>query len=110
MQVSASMIEELTAVIVHEVNPEYIYLFGSQVTGDTDTNSDVDLLVVEKEGFDKEKTRWQEMQRIRKALRKFRIAKDILVYSHREFDALKSSSQHVVSHAVQNGRLLYARH
>jgi len=110
MQVSASMIEELTAVIVHEVNPEYIYLFGSQVTGDTDTNSDMDLLVVENEGFNKQKTRWQEMQRIRKALRKFRIAKDILVFSHSEFDALKSSSQHVVSHAVQKGKLLYARH
>ncbi len=110
MQASASMIEELTAAVVHEVNPEYIYLFGSQVTGNTDTDSDIDLLVIEDSGFDKHKTRWQEMQRIRKALRKFRIAKDILLYSRSEFDALKNSSQHVVSHAVQKGRLLYARH
>ena len=109
MQVSASTIEEMTVAIVHEVNPEYIYLFGSQATGNTGADSDMDLLVVEASGFDKNRTRWQEMQRIRKALRKFRIAKDILVYSRGEFDTLKSSSHHVVSHAVQQGRLLYAR-
>jgi len=110
MQVSASMIEDMVTAIVQEVDPEYVYLFGSQVSGNATYDSDVDLLVVEAETFGQQKKRWQEMQRIRKSLRKFRVAKDILLYSQHEFDEVKKSENHVVGHAVHNGRLMYERH
>jgi hypothetical protein len=43
------------------------------------------------------------------ALRPFRVPKDVLVYSRDEFEKWEDSLNHVVAHAVREGKLLYER-
>ena len=109
MQVPEQTLRDMLNVVVREVQPERIYLFGSQVTGNATRDSDIDLMIVQPESFGPQK-RWGEMQRIRKALRGFRVAKDILVFSRAEFDELSASPNHIVGHVVHTGALVYERH
>jgi predicted nucleotidyltransferase len=45
------LVDGMVQAIVDEVEPRRIYLFGSCARGDRTVNSDVDLLIVEDEGF-----------------------------------------------------------
>ncbi len=110
MKVSESIIREMVNTIVQEVHPDFVYLFGSHATGTAHKDSDIDFLVVKPLAFDRDNNRWKEMQRIRKALRTYRIAKDVLVYSSTEFQELSKSQNHVTGQVARDGKLLYERH
>jgi predicted nucleotidyltransferase len=109
VSLSDNLIESMVKVIVQEVKPQRVYLFGSCARGTPTPDSDVDFLIVEDEAFDCDRRRWSELRRIRKALRQFRVPKDILVYSREEFDKWESSVNHIIAAAVREGRLLYER-
>lgn len=109
VSVSEQVIAGMVQALVEEVKPRRIYLFGSRARGNPKVDSDVDLLIVEDQGFGPERNRWSELKRIRKALRPFRIPKDILVYSQDEFEKWEDSINHIVAHAVREGKLLYER-
>lgn len=109
VSVSDQLIEDMVQTIVQEVGPRRIYLFGSCARGSQTADSDVDLLIVEDQKFGPERNRWAELKRIRKVLKPFRIPKDILVYSQDEFETWVDSVNHIVAHAVREGRLLYER-
>lgn len=109
VRVSEQMIEEMVQTIVNEVEPRRIYLFGSYARGSQTADSDVDLLIVEDQAFGPDRNRWSELKRIRKALRPFRVPKDILVYSQNEFESWENSVSHIVARAAREGKLLYER-
>lgn len=109
VSLSEKLIRDMTQAVVDEVGPRRIYLFGSCARGTPTADSDLDLLIVEDEQFDHRRNRWTELKRIRRALRPFRIPKDILLYSNNEFEKWRDSVNHIVAHAVRDGRLLYER-
>ena len=109
VSLSDNLIESMVEAIVQEVKPQRVYLFGSCARGTPAPDSDVDFLVVEDEAFGCDRSRWSELKRIRKALRPFRVPKDILVYSGEEFDRWRSSANHIIANAIREGRLLYER-
>ena len=109
VSLSDTLIESMVETIVQEVNPQRVYLFGSCARGTPTSDSDVDFLVVEDEAFGCGRSRWSELRRIRKALRPFRVPKDVLVYSRDEFDKWQSSFNHIIANAIREGRLLYER-
>ncbi len=84
-------------------------LFGSRARGDAGAASDIDLLVVETEPFSARRSRAGEMRRLRRALSRFRVARDIGVVSRDEFELWRQSRNHVVGQAARDGRVLYAR-
>jgi predicted nucleotidyltransferase len=45
------LLRQMVEVIIRDVDPETIILFGSRARGEARPDSDVDLLVVEKEPF-----------------------------------------------------------
>lgn len=96
-------------VIVRERAPEAIILFGSRARGDARADSDVDLLVIEKEPFSPQRSRRKEMARLQMALRKLPLSKDILLYSRDEFEHWRNSSNHLAGRASREGRLLHGR-
>ncbi|MBF0153795.1 MAG: nucleotidyltransferase domain-containing protein [Magnetococcales bacterium] len=106
VSVTQEILDEMVCVIVEAVQPEQIVLFGSMARGEATEESDIDLLIVEKEGFT-ERSRWQELGRIRQLLAGFPMSKDILLYSHDEVMRWKKSLNHVVAEAMQDGKLLY---
>lgn len=103
-------IDQLVRVIVHEVNPQEVILFGSHARGDARPDSDVDVMVIEQEPFSAERSRRAEYTKLSKALREFPTALDILLYSRDEFDYWKDSPNHVVGRAQREGRVIHVRH
>ena len=109
VSLSKQLVEDMVQAIVKEVGPQQIYLFGSCARGSDTTDSDVDLLIVEDRQFGPDHNRWSELKRIRKALRPFRVPKDVLVYSRDEFERWEDSINHIIAHAVKEGKLIYER-
>ncbi len=99
----------MVEAIVDEVDPEQVVLFGSRGRGDARVSSDVDLLVIEAEPFGPGRGKHEEMNRLYRALRGFRVPKDILVFSNEEVEYWRDSLNHVLARALREGRVLYER-
>jgi predicted nucleotidyltransferase len=102
-KVTDSVINEMAAVVVREVKPEAIVLFGSYATGKNRPDSDVDLLIIKRAPF----KRREEMLKCWDILSSYKVPKDILVYSPEEIKRWNSINSHVVTRALREGRLLY---
>ena len=104
-----ALLRRMTAAIVEVADPEQVILFGSRARGDAAADSDVDLVVVEAEPFGPGRDRGTEETRLWRALAKFHVPKDILVYSSDEADRWRGSLNHVLARALREGRVLYER-
>ena len=109
IDVTEEVLADMVHAIVWEVDPERIYLFGSRARGDARQDSDVDLLIVVSEPFGPEHSRFQQINRVYRALSPFRIPNDVLLYSSDEFAKWSQSLNHVVGRCSREGKLLYAR-
>ena len=107
--ISEAQLKAMVEALVREADPERIYLFGSQARGEAGEQSDIDLLVVERDGFGAERSRRQEMARLWRLLAPFPGPKDLLVYSLDEVEYRQQGRNNVVARAVREGRLLYER-
>jgi predicted nucleotidyltransferase len=103
-------LSEIVRRLVATAKPKQIILFGSWATGKNRPDSDLDLLVIESEPFDQNRSRLQEIGKLERALGRIPFPTDILVFSESEVERLKTSSFHVVARAIKEGRVLYARH
>ncbi len=108
MTITDADLTAMSARIVETVHPERIILFGSHARGDANEDSDIDLLVVVDDGF-QERSRWRELQKIRRKLAAFPLPKDILLYSREEVVHWRQSTNHIITHALQEGKSLYER-
>lgn len=104
-----AMLQEMVDTIVREADPETVILFGSWARGTAHADSDIDLIVVEREPFSQQRSRRRETTRLYMALRNLPVAKDLLVYSRDEFERHKHSSNHVIGRAWREGRVLHER-
>ena len=107
--ISNKTLDEMVDAIVTEVDPDQVILFGSLARGDARPDSDVDLLVVEREPFGAERSRRRSISRVRRALSGFRGPKDILVYSADEVGRWQNSINHIIGRSLREGRVLYER-
>jgi len=104
-----NLLRQMVDVIVRDSSPEAIILFGSRARGDARADSDVDLLVIEKEPFSPQRSRRKEVARLQMALRGLPLSKDILLYSREEFEYWRNSLNHLVGRAGREGRVLHGR-
>ena len=103
------LLQEIVDAIVDEVDPDQVVLFGSWARGDAHESSDVDLLVLEPEPFGNGRSRHEEEVRLYRALSRFHVSKDILVYSHDDVEYWRDSLNHVLARALREGRVVYER-
>jgi predicted nucleotidyltransferase len=82
-----------------------IIVFGSCARGEVNENSDLDVLVVEPKVADQ----WEEMVRLRDALRPLRIAADVLVVSKQSFEYWVETPNTIAYEAAQEGRIFHAK-
>ena len=108
-QVDDAVLQRMVAAIVDEVDPEQVILFGSRARGDAGMHSDVDLIVVEAAPFGEGRSRDAEETRLWRALARFHVPKDLLVYSRDEVEYWRNSLNHVLARALREGRVLYER-
>ena len=107
--VTDGLIEAIVQTIVQDADPDQIILFGSRARGDVHPNSDLDLIVIEAKPFEGERNRMEEMARLSKAIAKFLVPADILVYSRDDVEYWRDSLNHVLARALREGRILYER-
>ena len=107
--VSDGLLDRMVRVIVKEVEPETVILFGSRARGDARSTSDVDLIVVESEPFGPGRSRVREAARLYSAVARFHVPTDILVYSLEDIDYWRDSLNHVLARALREGKVLYER-
>ena len=109
VRVDDALLRRMVSAIVDAAEPEQVILFGSQARGDAGPDSDVDLVVVETEPFGPGRDRGTKVTRLWRALAKFHVSKDILVYSLDEVDYWRDSLNHVLARALREGKVLYER-
>ncbi len=105
--VTEELLKEMTEIIVREVNPRKVVLFGSYAKGTARPDSDLDFLIIEDDPFNAQRSRRAEMARLWMLFPDVRISIDFLVYSTEEIAKLATSKNHVVNHAMSNGGVLY---
>lgn len=82
--------------------PARVILFGSYARGEADSESDLDFLVVQQNGFSYRR----EIVRLQDALSPLRIPAEVLVISHEEAVRPELAGD-AVREALQNGHVLY---
>lgn len=97
-------LRDLVERIVAAVEPERILLFGSAARGDMGPHSDLDVLVVKSGDY----RRIDVLHVIRRALRGFPFAVDLVVARPSELKRYSESRSLVYYPAVKEGRELYA--
>jgi uncharacterized protein len=100
----AAVLDDLVERIVHAVQPDRIILFGSAAKGRMGPHSDLDVLVV-KSG---EYRRIEVMHAIRRELRGFTHAVDLVVATPAELERYGDCFALVYYPALREGRELYA--
>jgi predicted nucleotidyltransferase len=103
------LLDAMVEAIVSQLDPEKVILFGSRAQGEAGPDSDVDLVIIERENFGPGRSRRKELARIRRILSRFRVPKDLLVYGPDEFAKWRSSLNHIIGRSLRDGRLLYER-
>ena len=94
---------QVVELLREAAQPKRIFLFGSHARGDANEDSDVDILVVEKDVPD----RVAEMVRLCRVLSPTRVAVDLLVVSEKMFELWCDTPGNVYFEAGTMGRVLY---
>ncbi len=101
-------IEKIVRAVVEASDPERIILFGSAARGEVGPDSDVDLMVVQKESSFHGGSRGEESSRIHQALRGFLVPIDILIVTPEEVEHWKGTTNHVIARSFREGRVVYS--
>ena len=102
-QVTEDDIQEMTRRIVAAANPVKVILIGSRARGTARLDSDVDLLVIERDPV----AQHQEATRLRRLLRDFHVSIDIIVMGQSFADRYWDIPGSVLYPAFREGRVLY---
>jgi len=101
--VTPERIQEAVHRLVAAAHPLRIIMFGSQSRGGRHRDSDLDLVVIEREV----PNRMAEMIRLERALRGMALPTDILVISERDFKKWAETPGSVYYEAKRDGKVLY---
>jgi predicted nucleotidyltransferase len=103
MGVDESLLNEVVRRVLTVARPDRIILFGSAATGQMTKDSDIDLLVVEREPAN---TRDRSVS-IRRALGDVEYPVDVIVMSSERFEETKNIIGGIAYPAQKYGRVLY---
>lgn len=104
--VSSEILKEVIDRLVRGLQPDRIYLFGSQARGQADEGSDIDLLLVVP---DSDLPRHQREALSYDLLWGLRIPVDVIVLTRAEFQRGRRVRTSLPSTVQAEGKLLYGR-
>ena len=97
------VIRRYARAIADEFHPDKIILFGSYASGTPTPDSDLDFLVV----MESDQPRYRRSVPICMMFTPVPCAMDILVYTPDEVKKWNGATNHIVTEAYANGRILY---
>jgi uncharacterized protein len=103
--IPAQTLDEIVTRLVALASPVKIILFGSHARGEAKPDSDLDLLVVEKQVAEQ----YDEALRLDRALRSFRVPLDLVVVSEAQLNRYGRVPGTIYYRSLQEGRILYAQ-
>jgi predicted nucleotidyltransferase len=103
-KVSNLNLNQITQQIIQQFNPKFIYLFGSYATGKNNTQSDLDLLIID-EKADKEDL----SLKISLALFPRSYHLDLLTYSPSVLAEKLKNNSYFIQKILKEGKKLYER-
>ena len=107
--VSTDQLASLAERIIDLANPRQVILFGSRARGTAKEDSDIDLLIIGDRSPDAKWSRRREIGRIRRGLPLIGVPIDILFFTSDEVDKWRHTTNHIVSEALREGRVIYER-
>lgn len=103
--ISEAIIDQIVQKIVDQVNPLQVILFGSYASGMPNIDSDVDLFVIVESNLPRHK----RSAKIRLLFSPAPCPLDILVYTPQEVESCSGVVNHIVTHVMTTGKILYER-
>jgi len=103
MGIDESLVKEIVRRILGAAAPDKIILFGSAATGGMTRDSDIDLLIVERDPGDRRK----KSVRLREILRGLGYPFDVIVISTEWFEESKSVIGGIAYPANKYGKVIY---
>lgn len=101
--ITQDQINNVVDIIVKNVNPEKIILFGSYAYGEPHKDSDLDMLIIK----DTDEAKNKRAREIRKHSRGIKIPLDIVVYTSAEVEKWKDTPSAFITKVMQEGRVLH---
>jgi predicted nucleotidyltransferase len=101
--VSQETLSEVVRRILGVCRPDRVILFGSAASGQMTSDSDIDLLVVDREVMDAR----EEAMRIRGALSGLPFPFDVIVMSSARFDETRDVIGGIAWPAARHGKVIY---
>jgi uncharacterized protein len=103
-------LQEIVTAILAVSRPAAIILFGSYARDQVHEFSDVDLLVIRDAEFQEGESRRKELgQLYRSVTETCGTPKDIILFTKDEVSAWKDTTNHMISVACREGRVLYGQ-
>jgi uncharacterized protein len=107
MKSNADIIDEIKKKLVDSFDPLSIYLFGSNVWGKPNINSDIDILMIIDDSIDSKAKRATKAYR---ALRGVSMGPlDILIRTKKEISKLSNEKMSLINKILFDGKKLYER-
>jgi predicted nucleotidyltransferase len=103
IMISAEQIDAAIRTLAAAAQPERIVLFGSYARDEARDDSDLDLLVIERQVED----RAREMVRLRRLLRPLRIPVDVLVFSAEDVARWGDQPGSALYWALREGKVVH---
>lgn len=103
-EVTSEKVEAAVGKIIEVARPRRIILFGSYVRGETNINSDVDILVIVPDTVANPR---EESVRLQSELRDILMPMDILVVPESQWEAFKEIPGLIYREAWTTGRVMY---
>src|ERR1700720_1941767 len=102
--------KSIVEAVLTVTEPAAVILFGSHARGDACQESDIDLLVIRKNDFEPGESRRKELGSLYRAITETCEApKDVLLFTKSEFLNWKDTTNHMISVASKEGRVLYGQ-
>ncbi len=103
-KLSTELINEVTTRLKDALHPSKIYLFGSHAYGDTDQDSDIDLLIVVP---DTDKSTREIARQGRASLRGLMFPVDLIVCTQSQIQKWSDVKCTLIYTVIRKGRLIY---
>ncbi|MEM8484971.1 MAG: nucleotidyltransferase domain-containing protein [Bacteroidota bacterium] len=102
-----TLMDEFIHLIIQNIAPEKIILFGSYAYGEPNMESDIDLFIILRES---QIPRYKRARQLRKVFRKYRnLEFDFIIYTEDEVAEWKDVDLSFVNTVLKKGRLVYEK-